>query len=421
MNILVLGSGAREHSICWAVKKSKACKKLFCSPGNAGIEKVAECKFINLKKKLHILNFCKKNSIDLVIVGPEEYLADGVSDYLQAKGIKTFGPIKKAAKLETSKSFAKSFLLKNKILTPKYRKFTTSNKALNYLNSINFPVVIKADGLAAGKGVVICKNFSQAEQTIKLMMEKKKFGDAGKKIIIEEFIDGFEISYFSFFDKKTFLPMGYALDHKRAFDNDLGPNTGGMGCFTPSKKVSKNLEKKIIKNIIEKTFLGLKKENFTYRGILFFGLMIKNNEPFVIEYNVRFGDPECQTLLRKLKTDFLKILTSITKDDLRKIKITNFNKSVVCVVLASKGYPESYKKEIPIQNLKKIKDDKRTIIFHAGTKTLSSNFVSNGGRVLSVTSTGKNIKEARENAYKVLKKLNWNDGFYRKDIGFKNF
>ena len=421
MNILVLGSGAREHSICWAVKKSKACEKLFCSPGNAGIQKIAECKFINLKKKVQILNFCNKNSIDLVIIGPEEYLADGVSDYLQNKGIKTFGPVKKAAKLETSKSFAKSFLLKNKILTPKYHKFTELNKALDYLNSIIFPIVIKADGLAAGKGVVICKNFNEAEETIKLIMEKKKFGDAGKKIIIEEFIDGFEISYFSFFDKKKFLPLGYALDHKRAFDNDLGPNTGGMGCFTPSKKVSKNLEKKIIKNIIEKTFLGFKKENFTYRGVLFFGLMIKNNEPYVIEYNVRFGDPECQTLLRKLKTDFLKILTSITKDELEKIQITKSRKSVVCVVLASKGYPELYEKEILIPNLKKIEDDERTIIFHAGTKTLSSNFFSNGGRVLSVTSTGKNIEEARKSAYKVLKKLNWKNGFYRKDIGFKNF
>jgi len=421
LNILVLGSGAREHSICWAVKKSKACEKLFCSPGNAGIEKIAACKFINLKKKVQILNFCKKNSIDLVVVGPEEYLADGVSDYLQNKGIKTFGPVKKAAKLETSKSFAKSFLLKNKILTPKYCEFTELNKALDYLKTINFPIVIKADGLAAGKGVVICKNFNEAEQTIKLMMEKKKFGNAGRKIIIEEFIDGFEISYFCFFDKKNFLPFGYALDHKRAFDKDLGPNTGGMGCFTPSKKVTKNLEKKIIKNIIEKTFLGLKKENFTYRGILFFGLMIKNNEPYVIEYNVRFGDPECQTLLRKLNTDFLKILASTTKDELGKIKITNSEKSVVCVVLASKGYPESYKNEIPIPNLKKIKDDNRTIIFHAGTKNLSTNFVSNGGRVLSVTSIGKNIEEARKSAYKVLKKLNWKDGFYRKDIGFKNF
>ena len=421
MNILVLGSGAREHSICWAVKKSKTCDKLFCSPGNAGIQKIAECKFINLKKRIKILNFCEKNSIDLVIIGPEEYLADGVSDYLQNKGIKTFGPVKKAAKLETSKSFAKSFLFKNKILTPKYRKFTVVNKALNYLNSIIFPIVIKADGLAAGKGVIICKSLNEAEQTIKLMMEKKKFGDAGKKIIIEEFIDGFEISYFSFFDKKTFLPLGYALDHKRAFDNDLGPNTGGMGCFTPSKKVSKNLEKKIIKNIIEKTFLGFKKESFTYRGILFFGLIIKNNEPYVIEYNVRFGDPECQTLLRKLNTDFLEIITSITKDELGKIKITNSRKSVICVVLASKGYPESYNKEILIPNLQKIKDNEKTIIFHAGTKTLSSNFFSNGGRVLSVTSTGKNIEEARKSAYKVLKKLNWKDGFYRKDIGLKNF
>ena len=420
MNIFVLGSGAREHSICWALKKSKNCKKLFSSPGNAGIKKIAVCENIDLKKKSKVLHFCRKQSIDLVVIGPEEFLADGLSDYLIKNGIRTFGPTKKAAKLETSKSFAKSFLKKNGIYTPSYKEFNSFNNALNFLKKTHFPVVIKADGLAAGKGVIICENVNDASRAITDIMKKKIFGSAGEKIIIEEFINGFEISYFAFVDKKTFLPLGYALDHKRAYDNDKGPNTGGMGCFTPSRLMTNNLEKKIIKNIVEKTVNGLRKESFTYRGILFFGLMIKNQEPYVIEYNVRFGDPECQTLLRNLDNDFLELLLSTTNDELSKTKISTKKKSVVCVVLASKGYPGSYKTGKDINNLNKVENLEGIEVFHAGTKSDASIVKSNGGRVLSITATGKDLNLARSKAYKAIKTIEWEDGFYRNDIGIKN-
>ena len=420
MNIFVLGSGAREHSICWALKKSQNCKKLFCSPGNAGIEKIAICENIDLRKKEKVLHFCRKQSIDLVVIGPEDFLASGLSDYLIENGVRTFGPTKKASKLETSKSFAKSFLKKNGISTPVHQEFDSYSKALIFLKKANFPLVIKADGLAAGKGVIICKNINDASRAITDIMRKKIFGSAGEKIIVEEFITGFEISYFAFVDKKTFLPLGYALDHKRAYDNDKGPNTGGMGCFTPSRLVTNNLEKKIIKNVVKKTLTGLKKEKFTYRGILFFGLMIKNEEPYVIEYNVRFGDPECQTLLRNLNSDFLELLLSTTNDELSEIKISHKKKSVVCVVLASKGYPGTYKTEKVINNLNKVANMKDIEIFHAGTKSDSAIIKSNGGRVLSITATGNNIDLARSKAYKAVKTIEWEDGFYRNDIGIKN-
>ena len=419
MNILVLGSGAREHSICWSLKKSKNCDQIYCSPGNAGIAEVATCISIGEHRK-NLLAFCKKNKVNLVVIGPEELLSIGITDFLLKNNINVFGPNKNAAKLETSKSFAKSFLKKNKISTPKYVRFSSYQKGYDYLKIADYPLVIKANGLAAGKGVVICQNTEEGLNTINLIMKKKKFGDAGKSIIIEEFIEGFELSYFAFFDKKSYLPLGYALDHKKAYDNDKGPNTGGMGCFTPSEKVTKSLLKKIKTQILDKTFNGIKKENFDYRGILFFGLIIKNNEPSVIEYNVRFGDPECQTLLRNLKTDLLKIFIATTKDNLRKINIKKSTNSTVCIVLASKGYPENHKKNIIIKNLNNIKKNKSIEIFHAGTIKKEGNFYSNGGRVLSITCSEKSISSARKLAYKMLKKINWDAGFYRKDIGFKN-
>ena len=419
MNILVLGSGAREHSICWSLKKSCDCDQIYCSPGNAGISEVAICILIGKHKK-DLLAFCKKNKINLVVIGPEELLSHGISDFLLKNNINVFGPTKNAAKLETSKSFAKSFLKKNNISTPKYVRFSSYQKGYNYLKIANYPLVVKADGLAAGKGVVICHNTKEGLNSINLIMKKKKFGDAGKSIIIEEFIEGFELSYFAFFDKKSYLPLGYALDHKKAYDNDKGPNTGGMGCFTPSEKVTKSLLEKIKTQILDKTFNGIKKENFDYRGILFFGLIIKNDKPSVIEYNVRFGDPECQTLLRNLKTDLLKIFIATSKDNLRKIKIKKSTNSTVCIVLASKGYPENYKKNIIIKNLSNIKKNKSIEIFHAGTIKKEGNFYSNGGRVLSITCSEKNISSARKLAYKMLQKINWDAGFYRKDIGFKN-
>ncbi len=419
MNILVLGGGAREHSICWALSKSKKCSKIFCSPGNAGIQKIAICPKIDIKKN-EVFKFCKKNQINLVVIGPEQFLADGFSDYLLRRGINTFGPVREAAKLETSKSFAKSFLINNNIATPNYKVFRSYQNAVNHLKKVKFPIVIKADGLASGKGVIICDSEKNAISTLYNIIKKNQFGEAGKKIIIEEFIEGFEISFFAFIDKKSYLPLGYALDHKKAFDNDKGPNTGGMGCFTPSRLMTKNLEKKIIKDIVGKTFTGLKKEKFVYRGILFFGLIVKKNKPYIIEFNVRFGDPECQTLLRNLKSDILTLFLSTTQDQLKQTVIKSSKNSVVCVVLASKGYPGSYVNNKIIKNLDKIDKKKEIEIFHAGTKLLRSNFVSNGGRVLSITATGANLNIARTRAYKAVDIINWKNGFYRNDIGIKN-
>ncbi|MEE2694975.1 MAG: phosphoribosylamine--glycine ligase [Pseudomonadota bacterium] len=420
MNILVLGGGAREHSICWSIKNSKKCKMIYCIPGNAGISEIAECSLLNLDDKRELLKFCDLKNIDLVIIGPEQYLEKGLSDYLIKKGILVFGPSRNASKLETSKSFAKKFLNRNKINTSDYKEFTSFKSAKKYISSAKYPLVIKADGLAAGKGVIICKNMLEAEVGLIEIMKKKKFGSAGKKIIIEDFLDGFEISYFAFFDKNNFIKLGYALDHKRAYDNDQGPNTGGMGCFSPSKKVTKSIEEQITKKILLPTLKGLKKEKLVYRGVLFFGLMITKKGPYVIEYNVRFGDPECQTLLRKLNTDLLDLILCNLKDNLSKVKIKIDNRAVICVVLAANGYPGLYKKNKIIKNLEKAQLVDGVVIYHAGTSLKNKKIVSSGGRVLSITAKAKSIKLARERAYKALRIIDWSDGFFRKDIGVKN-
>lgn len=421
MNILVIGGGAREHSICWSIKKSKKSKNIFCTPGNAGISKIAKCFNIDPKDKKKILDFCLKNNVEFVIIGPEEFLADGLSDYLIKNGIQTFGPTKSASKLESSKSFAKKFLNKHKIPTPMFKEFTSFSKAKIFLEDCYFPIVVKADGLAAGKGVIICKDKIQSIKALEEILLQKRFGQSGKKIIIEEFVEGFEISYFAFFDKKTFLPLGYALDHKKAYEDDKGPNTGGMGCFTPSNLVSNVLEQNIIKDIVKKTFDGLKRDKIVYRGVIFFGLIIQKDKAQVIEYNVRFGDPECQTLLRSLKTDLLEIFKATCEDKLSNIRIIKKKQAVVCVVLAAKGYPGKYEKNKIIKNLQNLKLEKDVEIFHAGTKLISEDFYSYGGRVLSVTAVSSDIKKARKTAYRILKQINWKNGFYRNDIGIKNY
>jgi len=421
VNILVIGSGAREHSIVWALEKSKDAKQIFCIPGNAGISKIAKCSKVDLNKKYEIYKFCKKNNIELVVIGPEKYLETGLSDYLNKKKINVFGPSKKAAKLEYSKIFSKKFLNKNNIPTAESKSFSSYSSAIKYLKIIRYPLVIKADGLAEGKGVFICNKFDEAKSEIENLLIKKKLGSSGQKVLIEEFLEGFEISYFAFVDKNCFIPFGYALDHKRAYNNDEGPNTGGMGCFTPSTKVTKKVLEEINDKVLNPTINGFQKEKFTFRGILFIGLMITKKGPQVIEYNVRFGDPECQTLLRSLKTDLLKVLIACTRDKLSSQNLIVNNSHVVCVVIASKGYPGKYKKNIPIKNLDLPDTIKDVEIFHAGTRHLNGKVVSSGGRVLSVTAVGKNVEEARQKAYATVKRIKWKDGFFRDDIGFKNF
>lgn len=312
----------------------------------------------------------------------------------------------------------KTFLNKNNIPTAKSKSFRTYNSAIKYLKIMKYPLVIKADGLAEGKGVFICNKFDEAKTELENLLIKKNLGSSGQKVLIEEFLEGFEISYFAFVDKNSFIPFGYALDYKRAYNNDEGPNTGGMGCFTPSKKVTKKVLEEIDNKVLKPTINGFQKERFTFRGILFIGLMISKKGPQVIEYNVRFGDPECQTLLRSLKTDLLKVLIACTRDKLSGQKLIVNNSHIVCVVIASNGYPRKYKKNIPIKIPNGIKDVE---IFHAGTKYLNGRVVSSGGRVLSVTAVGKNVEEARKKAYSVVKKIRWKYGFFRDDIGSKNF
>ena len=418
MNILVIGNGAREHSLCWALNKSKIKKRIFCIPGNAGIQEVVDSFNIEINKK-KILQFCKNKNISLVVIGPEQFLEEGFSDFLTNRGILVFGPSKKASKLEYSKSFAKNFLKKHKIPSANFREFSSYTKAEKYLRDITFPIVIKADGLAAGKGVIICNDLSEAKKGLKEIMITKKFGKAGKKILIEEFLQGFEVSYFVLFDKNSFSVLNYALDHKRAFDFNKGPNTGGMGAFTPSKKVDKNLKKIISDRIVKKTFEGLKKDKIVYRGVLFIGLMITKDGPYVIEFNVRFGDPECQVLMRNLDTDILKIVKAVANDKLSNIKIKNKKLSTICVVIASMGYPNTYKINKQIKNLNEAQKIKNIEIFHAGTKNVKNKVLSSGGRVLSITAQAKDLKSARKIAYSAIKKINWRYGFFRKDIGKK--
>ena len=420
MNILVLGSGAREHAICWALKKSKNAKNVFCIPGNAGIEKIVSCFDIDSTNKEKIYKFCLKKKINLVVIGPENLLELGLSDFLSGKKISVFGPSKMASKLETSKVFAKKFLERNNIPTGFYKEFSKLETSINYIKKTKPPYVIKVDGLASGKGVMICKTNNSAKKVLEDIFLKKKFGLSGKKIILEEFLEGFEMSFFSFVDKKNILDLGYAFDHKKLYDNDKGPNTGGMGAFSPSNIVTKKLLNSIRKEIILPTIKGIKKENIIFRGILFFGVMITKFGPKVIEYNVRFGDPECQSLLHRLNSDFLNILLATVNDTLDKCKVKLSKDFSICVVLTSKGYPKKFKINKPILNLEKIRDTKFVNIFHAATQKKNGKFFSNGGRVLSITSRHKNFDKARENAYKYIKKINWSYGHFRMDIGKKN-
>lgn len=421
MNVLVIGSGGREHSLCWKIAQSQKCQELYCIPGNGGISKIANCINLDPSIKSEIYSFCLRKKIDLVIVGPEAYLEQGLSDYLTKKKINVFGPSKKAAKLETSKLFSKKFLKRYKIPTANFKAFNDFKSAKLFIDKNSLPFVIKVDGLASGKGVFICKTKKEAVSVANDILINKKFNNAGKKILIEEYLEGFELSYFIFFDKNNFSIIGYALDHKRIKDGDIGPNTGGMGAFAPSKKITRDLDKLIQETIIQPTSEGLKKENLIYRGVLFVGLMITKDGPKVIEYNVRFGDPECQVLMRQYKSDFLQDTYAVSRDSLNKKKIEMDNDYCVCVVLVSKGYPGRFIKNLEIKNLNLLKKKKDVEIFHSGTRIENNKFYSNGGRVLSITAKNGNSNLARKKVYDILDKINWKDGFYRKDIGSKNF
>ncbi len=417
MNIALIGSGGREHALCQKIHESKLSKKIICIPGNAGTAKIAkniDIDFLNFSRLLKIIKF---NKIDLVIVGPEEPLVKGLVDFLTKHKIKVFGPNKYAAKLEGSKAFMKSICKKNKIPTAAFKICKNKKDVNNFIKNSKFPLVVKADGLAAGKGVTICKNNKQI-LSVSNEIFKGKF-KSSKKLVLEEFLEGEEASYFLIVDKKSFKFFGSAQDHKRVGEKDIGPNTGGMGAYSPAPIINKNLEKKIIKKIVNPTLLALKKKKKPYTGFLYVGLMIKNNEPYLIEYNVRMGDPECQVIIPRLSTDILKIFNYASINKLNKINIEWKKLKCMTIVLCSKGYPGKYKKNKRIKNLDKLNYKKNSFIFHAGTKLVDNELFSNGGRVLNVTSTGKVFKNIRKNILKIIRKINWKNGFFRKDIGWR--
>ncbi len=416
MNIGLIGSGGREHALCKKMHESKLVKKIVCFPGNAGTSQLAtnvEVDILDFKK---ILKLIKLYKIDLVVVGPEEPLVNGIVDYLRKNKIKVFGPCKYAAKLEGSKAFMKMICAQNNIPTAKFKICTQRNQVNNFLNSCELPIVVKADGLAAGKGVTICKTKKQADKIANEIF-KGKF-KSSRKVILEEFLKGEEASYFIIVDNYNFKFFGTAQDHKRVYEKDKGPNTGGMGAYSPAPIISKILERKIISKIIKPTLSALKRSGSSYSGFLYAGLMIKNNEPYLIEYNIRMGDPECQVILPRLNSDLVNIIKKSTMNKLKKVKINWLKNKSMTIVLCSKGYPGKYNKNQKI-NLRGIKSLKNNFIYHAGTKLKKGELVSNGGRVLNITVIGNKFNIIRKKIISIIKKINWQKGFYRKDIGWR--
>ena len=417
MNVLVIGSGGREHTICWALSKSPKVDKIYCLPGNGGISEIAECVPIGVMDFDAIVDFVDSHKdIELTVVAPDDPLAGGLVDRLEAKGHRAFGPKANAAIIEASKAFSKYLMKKYGIPTANYEEFNDYDKAVEYLSNAKYPLVVKADGLALGKGVIICNNVKEGLQAIKDMMIDSKFKDAGKTVIVEEFMTGQEVSILSFCDGKTIVPMVNARDHKRAYDNDEGLNTGGMGTFSPSAIYTPEIEKEVLNNIILPTVDAMNKEGRTFKGVLYFGLMLTDDGAKVVEYNARFGDPETQVVLPRLKTDLLDIFNAVVDGTLDKINIEWSDEACVCVVMASAGYPEKYEKgkEITIGDI-----DKDILLFHAGTKKDGDRLLTNGGRVLGVTALGKDIHEARQKAYANVKKIKFDGAFCRTDIGIK--
>tara|TARA_B100001057_G_scaffold479937_1_gene552200 strand:- start:565 stop:1842 length:1278 start_codon:yes stop_codon:yes gene_type:complete len=417
MNIGLIGSGGREHAVCKKLHESKKVKKIICFPGNAGTSRLAtnvEVNILNFKKVYNLIKFYK---ISLVIVGPEEPLVKGIVDYLKKKNIRVFGPNRYASQLEGSKAFMKKLCLKNKIPTAKFKICINKKQVLKFLDSCCLPIVVKADGLAAGKGVTICKTKKKV-LSISSEIFNGKF-KSSKKLVLEEFLEGEEASYFLVVDNHNFRYFGTAQDHKRVYENDKGPNTGGMGAYSPALIINKLIEKKIIKKIIIPTLAALKKMKNPYNGFLYVGLMIKNNEPYLIEYNIRMGDPECQVILPRLKTDLVDIIYKTVSQKIKNLKIKWKKEKCMTIVLCSKGYPGNYEKNKEIKNIEKIKLSKNDFIYHAGTKLEGKKLLSDGGRVLNITSTGNSFVNIREKIISIIKKLNWREGFFRKDIGWK--
>ena len=417
MKVLIVGGGGREHAIAYCVAKSSKVEKMYCAPGNAGIAELAECVPIGAMEFDKLVTFAKEKEIDLAIVGMDDPLVGGLVDVLEEAGIRTFGPKKNAAILEGSKAFSKDLMKKYNIPTAAYENFTDPKAAVAYLETAKFPIVLKADGLALGKGVLICKDLEEAKAGVKEIMLDKKFGTAGNEMVIEEFMTGREVSVLSFVDGKTIKTMTSAQDHKRAGDGDTGLNTGGMGTFSPSPFYTKEVEEFCEKYVYQATVDAMAAEGRPFKGVIFFGLMLTEDGPKVLEYNARFGDPEAQVVLPRMKNDILEVMEACIDGTLDQVDLQFEDNAAVCVVLASEGYPVSYEKGFPITGLEEFKKHEGYYCFHAGTKFDGDQIVTNGGRVLGVTAKGKDLKEARANAYAATEWVNFKNKYMRRDIG----
>lgn len=417
MKILIVGSGGREHAIAVSVAKSPKAEKIYCAPGNAGIAQLAECVPIKAMEFDKLAAFAKEKEIDLVIVGMDDPLVGGLVDVLEAEGIRCFGPRKNAAILEGSKAFSKDLMKKYHIPTAAYENFDNAESALAYLEKANFPVVLKADGLALGKGVLICNTLEEAKEGVQSIMMDKKFGDAGNRMVIEEFLTGREVSVLSFVDGKTIRIMTSAQDHKRAKDGDQGLNTGGMGTFSPSPFYTKEVDEFCKKYIYQATVDAMAAEGRVFKGIIFFGLMLTPNGPKVLEYNARFGDPEAQVVLPRMKNDLVEVIEACIDGTLNEIELEFEENAAVCVILASEGYPVSYEKGFEIRGLEKFEGKEDYYCFHAGTKLENNKIVTSGGRVLGITAKGKDLKSARTNVYMATEWIDFENKYMRKDIG----
>ncbi|WP_337366826.1 phosphoribosylamine--glycine ligase [Clostridium sp.] len=418
MKVLIVGSGGREHAIAWKVAQSPKVDKIYCAPGNAGIAEYAECVPISAMEFDKLAAFAKEHEVDLTVIGMDDPLVGGIVDVFEAQGLRVFGPRKNAAILEGSKAFSKDLMKKYNIPTAAYETFTDPYKALEYLQTAKMPIVLKADGLALGKGVLICNTLEEAQAGVKEIMEDKKFGSAGNQMVIEEFMTGREVSVLSFVDGDTIRIMTSSQDHKRALDGDQGLNTGGMGTFSPSPFYTKEVDEFCKKYIYQPSVDAMKKEGRTFKGIIFFGLMLTEDGPKVLEYNARFGDPETQVVLPRMKNDIVEVFEACIDGTLNQIELEFEDNAAVCVVLASDGYPVKYEKGFKIHGLEKFKDEDGYYVFHAGTKfDEDGDIVTNGGRVLGVTAKGKDLKEARANAYKATEWIDFANKYMRHDIG----
>ena len=417
MNLAVIGSGGREHAICYKLKKSSKIKKLLCIPGNAGTQKIAENVKEDISNFAALYQVIKKKNIDIVIVGPEQPLVDGLVDYLIEKKVRVFGPNKFASQLEGSKAFMKKLCKKNNIPTANFGVFDNFDDASIFIKKNKAPMVVKADGLAAGKGVSICTSIEEALKNTKEILEGKF--KSSHQVVLEEFLEGEELSYFAIVDENSYHFFGSAQDHKRVGEGDTGPNTGGMGAYSPAPLLTDKLEEKIKKKIIEPTLKAMKNLGHPYKGFLYAGLMINKGEPYLIEYNIRMGDPECQVLMMRLETDLFEIIDHATRNKINNLKIEWTKKSSITIVLCAKGYPSNYIKDSEIKNLQNVLIDEDNQIFHAGTYEKNNKTYSSGGRVLNITSLSESLTEARNKSLANIDKINWPDGFFRKDIGWR--